>query len=389
MFPTLLALASLVTSLETALAAQATKPDPANKPFSYVKDPNANYVKDKLTEDRNENLVNCHIQRYLGDYSEAMIREVLPRITSELKTLLKPQTYANGDIFQVAESIDGGDLFHSHIRVPLIVPDDSKGLDSRLTASSVYHLQYHSFETADLFLQNWIDDLGKIQDKDLQDWLNLQKDLLAPQPSGGSGPGPGSELAPLPPKPAPLSDIQRDRFATLWLQSASKNQTLSAPQTAWFKARLVEKLKFIDQGDRSYPRVTTASRSVVSTDDAYTVIFPLALDGYIQPATVYFSKRSENPEIDRLVRDELSKSGLKYVVNVESEYYKQTNFRKLDYDLNKKLAERIYQVARGPSTRPRETFHNRLVDQFDFEHNVVFAWNDEYLFAFRYFIPCK
>jgi hypothetical protein len=353
------------------------------KPFLHVVEPNENYVKNEAIEKEKENRLNCHIQKNLGEYSTQLLKSLIPRLTQELSLLTTLQKDATGNYILVGESIDYGDLFHSHVRAPLLDGLSTSGLDPRLIDSSYFHLQYHSFETTDLYRQTWIEQLSQIPDAELQSWLLVQIKSIGSAPVGSSSPfdTPAQKVY-----PDRLSVDQRLRFAKLWLEQSK--QTRTAEERGWLLERYIEKLRYIDQGDRSYPSHLTSNRSVASSDDAFTIIRPLAIEGYRQAATFYFSRRSENPEVDRVIR-ELESEHVSILFNPKSLYFMPEFFpANVDWEKQEQQVNRLRSAALA-AKNPRATFKNALLDDYDFERHVAFSWNSEYLFSLRYFIPCK
>ena len=119
----------------------------------------------KSDEQTRKQKIFCHIDTHIFDHFDFVKAYAIPRISKELSFLLQPQTTIDDRKIQVAEDIDRGDLFHAHIRTPLIDfnPGDSLGLNTELIQPDNIHLQYHAYETESFQVQKWVGQLRSIQ----------------------------------------------------------------------------------------------------------------------------------------------------------------------------------------------------------------------------------
>lgn len=322
----------------------------------------------------------CHLQDHLAEHVDYIHREVFPRIERELDQLLRPQTDAQGQRYFIAESVDYGDLFHSHIRNPLsVIATGASQLDPQFRNSELYHLQYHSYEYLEYLQINWLRQLQRIENSELQTWLSARQDYIEAA-EANQGDWSGGRAANLP-ELDPLTEEQRTRFARLWHSSlGSESPGLR---------QLNEKLKYLDPKDYRLSSHLLDYRSVVSTNEKFLIIDPLNFDDYWQPATVYFEELEDSPEV-RAVVERASMAGLNQIINTHSRYFRRQLFpADTNWELHTSLMNELIQAARITTARdPLYMFGHALESSVDVSSHVTFGWSERYLFSVRYFLPC-
>jgi hypothetical protein len=323
----------------------------------------------------------CHLQKHIAEHTSYIQENVFSRIERELEALLKPQKDKDGNIFYITEKVSYGDLFHAHIRSPLtVLKYGSKTLDKQFKDNQSYHLQYHSYEYIDYLIIDWVKELEKIDNQELQKWLKTRNayvdemDKMSFNSFNGNTPEPKTKLN-------VLSEEQRAFYTALWDQALGKD----SPSIA----QLGQKIRFIDPKDYNRSVDILSYRSVVSTLNQFTVIRPLNLKDYTQPATVYFEELSDSPLVKAVI-EKAKGYGMTSIINRESKYFNPASFTgKINWDLNDKLMEELVIAAKATTAKnPSYMFGHAYESVVDRSSHVVIGWSDKYLFSIRYFIPC-
>lgn len=324
----------------------------------------------------------CHLFNNLGEHSESLRKEVIPRIEEELEQLLSRQQKVNGDFFYVAESIDYGDLFHAHIRDPLsLIPySENGGLHPQFKDSNLYHLQYHSYEFRDYTHLKWLNELLLIENAELKIWLDdlqdYQREVSSRDDFDTSRLG-----LPLESHLEALTEDQKILFTTLWHNSlGGQSPGLN---------HLSQRLSSLDPKDYNNHVSIFNYRSVVSTNDQFYVIRPLNLHDFEQSSTVYFEERSDSPEIEKII-EKAKRKGLTHIINVDARAYSDAAFDQItDKNLQRELSQEIFAAAQKTTAQnPLYMFGHVFDGEYSQNGHVLITWSDKYVFSIRYFIPC-
>lgn len=358
------------------------------KSLDILKTIETDFIYDEQIEDIAKASMYCHLLNHLGDYSNYIKDNILPRLSHELPHLLQPKWSSDGTLVQVAEAIDYSDLFHVHVRVPLtLISKDQKSLNQIFLNSKMYHLQYHSFESPADYTKKWREELAFVGNSDLQAWLRqLNKyleELNQSQDSYGYGISSQLQIS----SPEELSDHQLEKFSQAWLDYLL-SQKMITDFTPWYKARLREKLRVLDPKQTIANNQITAHRSVVSTNNRFIVIKPINLDDYIQPANIYFEERDYSPEIDQVI-SEAEAHGLTHLINDQDNDLSHASFPSdTDWALHNRLVTKLKNAVFN-SVDQYHTFKHALESKVSARNHYVFSWNKNYLFSIRYSLHCK
>lgn len=246
----------------------------------------------------------CAIQQDLITNLDWIYDTVLPRVQSEVATLLKPQIIENRKIF-VAHNVDNADLFHFHIRYPskLDVTDASAVRDSKN-----YHLHYHSYEKIDLMRLKWLQEIRALNDSATQVWLEARWNKANEKPSSqvGGFTNSGPDLV----KDTEMNAAGVSRLAELWhgqLGERSPGIEYVSMWTEFLNARLVSKSL----------NELLRYRSVASFDDRFDIIKGLDLPNIWQSADVTYVPVSGNEDLADLVTRFMSENKQKWLINYE------------------------------------------------------------------------
>lgn len=324
--------------------------------------------------------LHCHLKKNLFSHFDHVRMIVLPRVSKELQQILTPHQDVDGNWLLFSEGINYGDLFHSHIRVPLtLVSDGRPGLDSVFTDTSLYHLQYHSFEYHGHFTKAWKRELAQIDDEEINVWLEsiAKRDQeLKAFPDYTMVDGILTELK-------PSSEEQRKRWANLWFDRFKQKRSWTIDLKQWHMERLLEKLRIIDPEIFVSHLSITENRSIVSTNERFTVIKPINIDGYNQPANVYFEERSDNREIEAIINRAQSQ-GLSHIINSSSPHFDASSFPlDTDWELHTQLSKEIRAAALA-SSDDLYAYKHHFGGDYTFENHYMMAWDETYFFSVRY-----
>lgn len=337
------------------------------------------------SEDRTlSKAIDCHITENLDEHTHFIRTKLFPRVSLELEQLLTPQISRSGQIIQVAETIDNGDLFHVHLRTPILnLPNNKKsGLMPEFTSQQSQHLQYHSFERTDLMSSMWLSQLESINNPLISNWVQRVEEYRKkkkPDPAFGGN----YEKEPF----TSLSEMQRLYFVNAWY--AHQFSTTAKTYTSWVKLRLKEKIRILDPGDFFHDyKSLYRDRSLVSTEDLFSIIDPLNINGYVQPATIYFEERSDSLGVDHVLKRAES-FGLSYIINSSGKTFRKNSFPKdTPWKLHQQLADELRRAAN------KENFLYVFKDvlsinsDYSFGQHFIFGWDDKYLFSIKYFLQC-
>ena len=349
------------------------------------------FAVDRKTENLAKLTMNCNIQANLNEHIQYVRTQVLPRIPQEIQQLLRPQKDIHGNFLQAAESIDAGGLFHTHIRNPLtvIAQPTERGLHPLFSDSQAYHLQYHSFERFNLFKSRWLQELEKLQDPELQNWISEREKILV-EYNKHKGPfnyGQNSAVSEITKKWPVLTDEVRQKYVTLWYQSLYGDTQTDPELDQWLKQRLDQKLRMLEPFERFYEQKITVSRSIVSTNERFIIIQPLNIEGFSQPATIYFEERSDNTEVESVIR-QAENLGYGYILNhFDGNFPKESFPEDTNWDQHTQLAKKLRSAALQ-SDDPLYKYREALDDDYSFENHYFFTWDDQFIYSVNYFIPC-
>lgn len=337
--------------------------------------------------------INCNIEANINEHIQYVRTQIFPRVSREIQQLLKPQKDIHGNFLQAAESIDAGGLFHTHIRTPLalIAQPTKRGLHPLFSDSQVYHLQYHSFERFDTFLSRWLQELKNIEHPELQIWLSERKKTLTEYNKhrdsfGYNGEGPtASELRK---KWPALTDKVRQKYVALWYHSLYGDTQVDFELSQWLKQRLNQKLKMLEPFVTFYAQTITAHRSIVSTNERFITIEPLNIEGFLQPATVYFEERSDSPEVEGVIKQAES-LGYQYILNhFDGNFPKESFHKNTNWDQHTLLAGKLRSAA-TQSNNPFYKYKEALAKDYSFKAHYFFSWDKQFIYSINYFIPCN
>ena len=347
---------------------------------------------DRKTEVLAKLTMDCNIQANLGEHIQHIIAHVLPRVSREIQQLLKPQKDIHGNFLQMAESIDAGGLFHTHIRTPLtvIAQPAERGLHPLFSDSQAYHLQYHSFERFDLFKSRWLQELESTQDPELQNWISEREKILTEynRKESAFSYGQNSTLFEIIKRWPVITDEVRQKYVTLWYQSLYGNTQMDPELDQWVRQRLDQKLRMLEPFERFYEQKITVHRSIVSTDERFIIIRPLNIDGFSQQATVYFEERSDNSEVENVIRRAES-LGYGYILNhFDGNFPKESFPKNIHWDQHAQLAKNLRSAALQ-SDDPLYNYKRALADDYSFEKHYFFSWDEQFIYSVNYFIRCN
>ncbi len=347
---------------------------------------------DKKTENLATLTMDCNIQANLNEHIQYARTRILPRVSQEVQQLLKPQKDIHGNFLQPAESIDAGGLFHTHIRTPLalIAQPTERGLHPIFSDSQAYHLQYHSFERFDFFKSRWLQELGNIQDPELQNWLSEREKTLTEYKKHESvfDYSSNSVAFQLREKWSAFTDEVRQKYVTLWYQHLYGNTPVDPELSQWLKQRLDQKLRMLEPFEHFYAQTITIHRSIVSTDERFITIRPLNIEGFSQQATVYFEERSDSPEVENVIKQAES-LGYQYILNhFKGNFPKESFPEDTNWDQHSQLARNLRSAALQ-SNDPLYKYREDLEGDYSFGQHYFFAWDEQFIYSVNYFIRCN
>lgn len=352
------------------------------KVFEWMKVPSSS-SKSSDNEDIAKASLDCHIQNNIYPHSQFILSKLLPRVTEELSELLTPQYRVDGKLIQVAESISYGDLFHVHVRTPIrMVPNYNEVSLQKFTIDQKdIHLQYHSFEYNDYNLKKWVNELKKINHPDINNWLALREDYQKKVDTT-------SEFSDPITRPKILSEEKATKFAQIWFNNLEDKP--SPLHSQWVESRLREKIVMIDPSLFSFKNTLLENRSVLSRGNKFQIIRPLNLNGYSQPATVYFEELSDNQMVESVIQ-EAQEAGLSYIINSSNPDFKKSSFPKdTPWELHQFFADKI-RLAATLSKDENYTFKHsyELTSSYSYQRHYIMSWNEKYFFSIRYSLFCK
>jgi hypothetical protein len=347
------------------------------------------------TTEEDENRLYCHLENHLSEYSRYIQKSVLPRLRSELNRVTQVQQDQNGRFLKLADTLSAGDLFHVHLRVPVLPIDENRdSLHPLFIDDERYHFQYHSFETFHLFVGQWRQELRQINNESLNEWLNEvdqleheKRNRVDPALSGDYGSSPSPQID-------PLTESQRMHFARFWFEKRKQRTPVDEDTLdSWSLQRLNHKLRMIDPMDTqggSY--VIMRDRSFISQPHSISILpyGRLNFEGFIQPANLYFAPHSTIPGF--------------------AQWAERAQARGLDHLLNPlyiqdilKPNERAPQVlsdhqslfqSLGDHIRATGDESNIFYTLFSEDNRTqarrhyVFFWDEQYLYSVRYSLHC-
>lgn len=353
--------------------------EPTAKPFVMI-EPTPAVQSSKKSDLRQS--IDCNIQENLDEHAEYLVNTVIPRVGAELQTLTKPVQQPNGEWMQVADSIDFGDLFHVHVRVPLTNMYTPQGLSPIMKDSQRYHLQYHAWESGELFRQKWLNELAAMNNPQIRDWSIKQSEFLELWETGGSYTGPIKY-------PASTDNETFANLVEIYYQESGKDQYPATMDPAWVKARLADRLTYLDRGRRNYPARLTQNRSVVSKDDKFEILGRNGgdLPGFEQPSNIYFDERTADSAVNNILK-KAEALGFPFLVNRASPLVNDRLFGPdWDWATNDALVLEL-QVAASLAEDPFYTFKTIFGDVYGFQNHFILAWDNDYFYSVLYNIRC-
>ena len=341
----------------------------------------------KDEKERAKKSIFCHVRHHLGEYTDYIFKNVTPRMAKEIPQLISRQVDTKGEFVQIGERLSRGDLFHGHVRVPIMdmLEDEQGGLHPIFKNDEKYHFQYHSFETHELFTNQWIEELDQIENLELQNWILQLKarrnfrteDMDYTSGAYGSGPQP--------PPVEILSEEMLNRFSRLWYDQ----QTLSeeTPQVRnWLLERYKKKLQLLDPNQVGGGASVLSNRSVMTTKSFIGILRALNLSDYMQPANIYFARRSDYKGLNAVIL-KAEQKGLNKILNPDSRHFETGSFTVMDMDFHRELSASLRQTFAQENIE-KSIFSNIAHSDREFSGLQAYSWDEDFIFAIRYSILC-
>lgn len=360
--------------------------------FDTLSEKEANALVNVKASDEIKNKLFCHVKKFLPEYTSYIKEDVLPRLNTELALLTKINIDRDGRVLKVADRLSGGDLYHVHLRAPILSVDgERKKLSPIFTNPDRYHLQYHSFETFGLYVQAWTSELREISDQALQAWLSKIEEYKG-SVQGQEDPGISGDYERVVKVDLPaLSEERVHYFAGLWFKFNNKRErNLLDPVDTWIYNNLVSKVKTIDPVRlASETRDVIRDRSVISQGKVFKILpnRRTNIDGYIQAANIYFAPRLSIPGLYRIVK-KAEALGFDKLVNSRSKHVR-SYFSLMDDDALRYQAilDDLAEVV-ALNTDEQNILSKILEPSREGSHHSVFLWDDEFIYSIRYSIHC-
>jgi hypothetical protein len=313
----------------------------------------------------------CSFRKFYPQHIEHLVNIVLPRVESEIDELIEPHIL-DGKSFAVADTISYADLFHFHWRFPTHPTSFTK---EELTDSNNYHLLYHSFEHLDFLLIAWLKSIDsmsqagtKAKDPELSLWLSER--LAQNKPGGSSSPANDSYTV----------NLQHIKFSDDKLQTLTSAWHTSLGNQSPGIYRLALRLKVLNDKFHESAAITELleNRNLVSFTDHYEILRFSSLPDSWQPATVYFDKIENNPQIAAELGAFMKKTKKKWLSNPEGP---TAAYLPLDKNLRMDSIEAIHNI-KGWAQKNRDPLNIFKKTVLGPNTTITtFAMTDKYIFA--------
>ncbi len=347
--------------------------------------------KELLQRPENDELKNqlyCHGEEHIEEYSQFINTQIKPRLRNEIPQTTEVHRDQEGRLLKMADHISTGDLFHAHLRVPIEgFHSDHQKLAPRFMDPQSFHIQYHSFETYDLFTSDWKRELLQINNQNLRSWLDEVQAYQDEKASMGD-PAFGSFQPEIESNLQELTNNELESFALAWFEFQHTRTPSEVELDQWLLVRLKNKLEMIDPKNLTGgSEIILRDRSFFTQNQKFHIIPGLNLEGYIQFANIYFAPVAPVPGAQELL-DEARQAGINILYNVNSERFPHENFQYIENSpLHSSLMSSLFEKFSAMND-PHYVFHEKTKRTFDQSAFLAFMWDDKYIYAVRYSLLC-